>query len=141
VTPRSDEIAVGAAAPPRTTAPLTVADFVRYAGASGDFNPLHYDEAHARGAGFASTFAQGMLSAGLLGSYVADWLGPAGLRRFQVRFVDVVWPGDSLTSAATVTRAYDRDGERLVDVELSATRQTGAVAVSGTATFALIDDD
>jgi acyl dehydratase len=117
-----------------------VADFVRYAGASGDFNPLHYDEAHARSAGFPSTFAQGMLSAGLLGSYAADWLGPGGVRRFQVRFLGIVWPGDTLTCAATVTDAYEQDGERRVDVDISATRQTGAMAVRGTATFALTTD-
>jgi acyl dehydratase len=127
----------GAVAPARSIGPLGVADFVRYAGASGDFNPLHYDEAHARSAGFASPFAQGMLSAGLLGSYVADWLGPDGVRRFQVRFAGIVWPGDTLTCAATVTRAYEQDGERRVDVDVTATRQTGDVAVRGTATFAL----
>jgi acyl dehydratase len=127
----------GTVAPTRSIGPLGVADFVRYAGASGDFNPLHYDEAHARSAGFASMFAQGMLSAGLLGSYVADWLGPDSVRRFQVRFVGIVWPGDTLTCAATVTRAYEQDGERRVDLDISATRQTGDVAVRGTATFAL----
>jgi acyl dehydratase len=133
----SEPLSVGAAAPPRSIGPLGVTDFVRYAGASGDFNPLHYDEAHARSAGFASTFAQGMLSAGLLGSYVADWLGPDGVRRFQVRFVGIVWHGDTLTCAATVTRAYELDGERRVDLDVTATRQTGDVAVRGTATFAL----
>ena len=127
----------GAVAPPRSIGPLGVADFVRYAGASGDFNPLHYDEAHARSSGFPSPFAQGMLSAGLLGSYVADWLGPDGVRRFQVRFVGIVWPGDTLTCSATVTRAYEQDGEARVDVAITATRQTGDVAVRGTATFAL----
>ena len=76
-----------------------------------------------------------MFSAGLLGSYAADWLGPAALRRFGVRFVDVVWRGDSLTCAATVTRTYVKDGEQRVDLELSATRQTGAVAARGSATF------
>ena len=64
-------------ATPRTVGPLGVADFVRYAGASGDFNPLHYDEATARAAGFRSVFAQGMFSAGVLGAYVADWFGAA----------------------------------------------------------------
>ena len=53
-------IAVGDAPAPRVVGPLSVADFVRYAGASGDFNPLHYDETIARAAGFESVFAQGM---------------------------------------------------------------------------------
>ena len=57
------------------------------------------------------------------------------MRRFDVRFVDVVWPGDTLTCAATITREYERTGERHVDVELTCTRQTGELAVRGTATF------
>ena len=121
--------------PPRTVGPVGVADFVRYAGASGDFNPLHYDDAIARAAGFRTVFAQGMFSAGVLGAYVADSFGAASVRRFNVRFVDVVWPGDALTCAAIITREYDEAGERHVDVELTCTRQTGELAVRGTATL------
>jgi acyl dehydratase len=134
-------IGAGDEAQPRTIGPLSVADFVRYAGAAGDFNPLHYDDAHARVNGFDGVFAQGMFSAGLLGSFAADWIGPDALRRLRVRFVEVVWPAESLTCTATVERVYDEAGERRVDVALSAARPGGAIAVSGTATFALHDGD
>jgi acyl dehydratase len=132
-----EPLAVGDAPPPRVVGPLSVADFVRYAGAAGDFNPLHYDEAIARAAGFESVFAQGMFSAGVLASFAADWLGADAVRRFQVRFVEVVYPGDTLTCAATVVRCYgDGDGgERRADLVLTCTRQTGALAVRGEATF------
>jgi acyl dehydratase len=130
-----EPLAVGDAPPPRVVGPLSVADFVRYAGAAGDFNPLHYDEAIARAAGFESVFAQGMFSAGVLASFAADWLGADAVRRFKARFVEVVWPGDTLTCAATVVRSYAHGGERRVDLELTCTRQTGALAVHGEATF------
>jgi acyl dehydratase len=122
---------------PRTIGPIGVADFVRYAGASGDFNPLHYDPTQARAAGFESVFAQGMFTAGVLGSYAGDCLGPEALRALQVRFVSVVWPGDVLTCSATVVREYDEGDERRVELALRSVRQTGDVAVEGTATFAI----
>ena len=136
-----DRVAVGDSPAPRAVGPLSVADFVRYAGASGDFNPLHFDEAIARAAGFESVFAQGMFSAGVLASFAADWLGADAVRRFQVRFLDVVWPGDTLTCAATVVRPHIHEGEQRVDVELTCSRQTGALAVRGAATFAVATGD
>lgn len=135
--PRWDDVAVGDAAEPRAVGPLAVRDFVRYAGASGDFNALHYDEAYARAAGFPSVFAQGMFDAGVLASYAAAWLGPAGVRRFHARFEEVVWPGDTVTCKGEIVRKYEESGERRVDVVLQCARQTGEVAVRGEATFAL----
>ena len=80
----------------RRFAPVTRTDLVRYAGASGDFHPLHHDEEFCRAAGFPSPFAMGMYSAGLIGSWVADRVGPENIRRFRVRFERQVWPGDEL---------------------------------------------
>ena len=76
--------------------PLTVTDIVRYAGASGDFNPLHHDPEFAKAAGLPGVMAHGMLSAGLLGAFVSTWFGPGSVRRYKVRFTDRVWPGDVL---------------------------------------------
>ena len=132
-----NEIAVGDAAEPWSVGPLDVADFVRYAGASGDFNRLHYDDAYARSAGFPSVFAQGMFQAGVLGAFVTTWLEPRGVRRFQVRFVEVVWPGGILTCTGQVTSKYLHDDEQRVDVDILCRRQTGTVVVRGSATFAL----
>ena len=125
----------GEEAPPREFGPLTRQMFVRYAGASGDLNPMHYDDELARSAGYPSVFAQGMLSAALLAGFATDWLGARNVRRFGVRFREQVWPGDVLTCVGTVTAvSVEPDADR-VSVELTATGPAGGVAISGTAEF------
>src|SRR6516225_516723 len=81
----------------RTVGPVTRTDFVRYAGAGGDFNPLHHDDEYAKGLGLPSVFGMGMWTAGLLASFVSDRVGLPNLRAFDVRFRSPVWPGDQLT--------------------------------------------
>jgi acyl dehydratase len=126
---------VGSQAPAREFGPLTRQMFVRYAGASGDLNPMHYDDQLAQSAGHPSVFAQGMFSAALLAGFATDWLGAGSVRRFGVRFREKVWPGDVLTCSGVVTAvSAESDAER-VSVELTATRQTGGVAITGTADF------
>src|SRR5271168_5478941 len=94
---------VGVQAPVREFGPLTRQMFVRYAGASGDLNPMHYDDEFARSAGHRSVFAQGMFSAALLAGFATDWLGAGCVRRFGVRFREQVWPGDVLICSGSVT--------------------------------------
>jgi len=137
VTAAVDSLEVGTEAPPFTDAPLTRTDFVRYQGASGDMNPIHHDDGFAKSAGFPSVFAVGMLQAGVLATYVTDWLGAAGVRRFKVQFREQAWPGDVLTYRATVVGRREEAGERLVDLELSVVRQTGGVHLKGWATVAV----
>jgi acyl dehydratase len=121
---------------PLVVGPLTRTDFVRYQGASGDMNPIHHDETFAHKAGYDAPLAVGMLQAGLLGTYAADWLGPENVRRFRIRFRDQVWPGDVVTCTGTVLREFaGGDGTPLVEVELTCTRQTGGIAVVAWATF------
>jgi acyl dehydratase len=105
---------------------------VKYAGASGDFNPLHHDDTIATSAaGYPSVFAHGMLSMGLTGRMLTDWLGPVALKKFGVRFTRQVWPGDTLTAKAEVTAVNDgvatirvwtenQDGEAVVEGEAEA---------------------
>ncbi len=133
----------GTAAEPLVSKPLTITDFVRYQGAAGDFVALHHDHTKAVAAGFEQPFAVGMYAAGVLGGFAAGWLGPANVRRFKVRFAEQAWPGDVLTYTGVVTEVRDGEapGEREVDVELAATRQTGGVHVRGWATFALPAED
>lgn len=121
---------------PRTVGPVSVTDFVRYQGASGDMNPIHHDADFARASGFDSPFAVGMWPAGLLASFVTDWLGPENIRGYRIRFAEQVWPGDVLRLAVDeVTEQVGDSGEPQVLVALSATRQTGGVAVRSWATF------
>jgi acyl dehydratase len=130
-------LSVGTEHHPFTDHPLTRTDFVRYQGASGDMNPIHHDDQFAQAAGFPSVFAVGMLAAGKLGTYATDWMGPANIRRFKVQFREQAWPGDVLTYRGTVVGKREEAGERLVDLELSATRQTGVTHLKGWATFAV----
>src|SRR5437762_9214336 len=84
---------------------------VQYAGASGDYNPLHTDEVFAtKVAGYPSVFAHGMLTMAMTGHMLTDWVGDGRLTRFGVRFVSQVWPGDTLTATATVTDVHQVEG-------------------------------
>jgi acyl dehydratase len=121
--------------PPLVVGPLTRTDFVRYQGASGDFNPLHHDETFARAAGYEAPLAVGMFNAGLLASYATDWLGAEAVRRFRIRFRNRVWPGDTVTCTGVLVRQYKYDGSLLADVELTCATQDGVVAVQAWATF------
>ncbi len=88
--------------------PIERADIVRYAGASGDFNPIHIDEGYARNTGAPTVFAMGMLPAGYLAHAVSDWFGgPQHLRRFKVRFTTRVWPGDEIVCSGKVVAIED----------------------------------
>jgi acyl dehydratase len=114
---------------------LTRTQIVQYAGASGDYNPLHTDERFATEvAGYPSIFAHGMLTMGMAGRVLTDWFGPEGLLAYGVRFKGQVWPGDRLTVTATVTDVTERDGISVADVTVDVTNQAGDVVVSGTAT-------
>jgi acyl dehydratase len=131
------EVQPGVEAPSREFGPLTRQMFVRYAGASGDLNPMHYDDELARSAGYPSVFGQGMLTASLLATFATDWLGADTIRRFAVRFREQVWPNDVLTCSGTVASIV-ADGESArVTVDLAATRQTGGVAITGSADFVI----
>ena len=113
---------------------LTRTMFVRYAGASGDFNPMHHDDTIAQQVGNPSVFGHGMLSMGLAARVVKDWFGPEAIRRLQVRFSKQVWPGDVLTATATVTGVREEGGETLVDLDLLVVNQNGDKAITGAAT-------
>lgn len=112
---------------------LTRTDLVRYAGASGDFNPMHHDEVKAKEAGLPSVFGHGMFSAGLLAKALTDYVGVGNLRRYRVRFTKQTWPGEVLTSKVVVTAKRKEDGANLVDLECSLASADGEVKVSGEA--------
>ncbi len=117
---------------------LTRTQIVQYAGASGDFNPIHHDEVFAaKAAGYASVFAHGMLTMGLTGRLLTDWLGDGVLREFGVRFVRQVWPGDTLTARGTVKQIRVDGPEGLVEIEIETRNQKGEPVVSGNAVAAL----
>ena len=98
--------------------PVSREDFVAYADASGDDNPIHQDEEYARRSGAPTVFAMGMLNAGYLAHAVSDWFGgPQNIKRYKVRFTNRVWPGDELVCSGKVVSI--EDGVVKVTVEAS----------------------
>jgi len=105
---------------------------VQYAGSSGDYNPLHTDEIFTtKVAGYPSVFAHGMLTMGMTGKMLTDYVGDARLTKYGVRFTNQVWPGDTLDSTATVKELKDEDGKKIVVLDVSTVNQDGVVVVSG----------
>jgi acyl dehydratase len=135
--PRFADLSVGQDAPPLVLENLSRTHFVRYAGASGDFNPMHHDDTIAAQVGNPSVFGHGMLTAGLMARVVKDWLGPESIRKINVRFAKQVWPGETLTFAATITKLEAAGSGGLVELELSAKNQDGEEKLTGTATAAV----
>jgi acyl dehydratase len=111
---------------------LTRTQIVQYAGASGDYNPIHTDEVYTtKIAGYPSVFAHGMLSMGMTGKMLTNFVGDGRLTKFGVRFTRQVWPGDTLIAKATVEAVREENGEHFVDLAVSTVNQDGAEVVSG----------
>ena len=114
---------------------LTRTQLVMYAGASGDYNPLHTDEIYTTQiAGYPTVFAHGMLTMGLTGKMLTNYVGDGRLTKFGVRFTNQVWPGDTLTSTATVRDIKMNENETLVVLDVKTVNQKDETVVSGYAT-------
>jgi len=117
---------------------LSRTQIVQYAGSSGDYNPLHTDEVYTvQQAGYPSVFAHGMLTMGLTGKMLTNYVGDGTLTKFGVRFTNQVWPGDTLDAKATVAEIREDGGQKLVDLTLSTVNQDGKEVMTGTATARL----
>ena len=107
---------------------LSRTQIVMYAGASGDYNPVHTDEKFTKEiAGYPSVFAHGMLTMGMTGRMLTNYVGDGRLTKYGVRFTSQVWPGDTLNSTATVVDVTDG----IVNLNVETTNQDGAVVLSG----------
>lgn len=117
---------------------LTRTQIVMYAGASGDYNPLHSDEKFAREvAGYPGIFAHGMLTMGMTGRVVTDWFDVGRITKYGVRFVRQVWPGATLTATAVVDGIREEDGVSYADVSITTVDAEGTTVLTGTATARL----
>lgn len=125
-------VTVGQELPERVVGPLTQADVLRFAGASGDFNPLHYDTELARRAGFDAPVAMGQMTAGIVGAWLTDWCGVERLAEFEVRFVAPVLVGDTITLTGSVTDVVTDDGREIARLTVAA-RSGETVVVKGRA--------
>ena len=133
-----EAVKVGDELPPLVKPPVDRSQIARFAGATGDFGPLHVDEPFARNAGFPSVLVPGMLAMGFLGELVTDWLRGARVRRFGSRFVKIVWPGDVVTVRGRVAdRRFEAGGRYAVDIEVWGENQRGELVVRGAVTAQL----
>ncbi len=132
-----DDVKVGDELPPLVKGPIQQIQLTRYAGASGDFNPIHQDDEFARAAGMGGVFAHGMLSMGFVGQVVTDWAGPAAVRKLSVRFAGLVRLKDTITCRGRVLAKSSKDATHLVDLEVWAENQKGEKVVTGKATVVL----
>lgn len=131
------DVAVGDEGPPVVVEDITTEDIARYAGASGDFNPIHYDHLQAVDAGHPGVIAHGMLVCGFAAHQVADWFGLANVERLRTRFAARVFPGDTVTVVGEVVEKYAESGETLVDADIEATKDDDTVVLTGDATARL----
>lgn len=122
---------------PELSLEVTRTHIVKYAGAGGDFNPIHTDEAFATAVGLPSVFAMGLMQGGYLARTLTDWVGMGNLRLLRIRYTGQVWPGETIVCKAKAVRKYEQDGEKLVDCELSVVNQSGDSKIEGTAAVAL----
>jgi acyl dehydratase len=132
-----EDVKVGDELPPLVKGPIQQIQLTRYAGASGDFNPIHQDDEFARAAGMGGVFAHGMLSMGFVGQLVTDWAGAGQVRKLGVRFATIVRLKDVITCRGRVLGKSSKDDVNLVDLEVWAENQKGEKVVTGKATVVL----
>ena len=129
------EIKVGDSYSEMIVEDLTRTQIVQYAGASGDYNPVHSDEKFVTEvAGYPTVFAHGMLTMGMTGRMITNYVGDGQLTYYGVRFVNQVWPGDTLTARAEIAAIREENGETLVDLAISTTNQDENFVLTGNAT-------
>src|SRR5436305_11198550 len=127
-----EDVQVGDSIPQLVKDPMTHLRLVRYAGASGDFNPLHTDPQVGEAIGTGGIIAHGMLIMGFVGQLLSDYVGPEALRRFNTRFKGMTHIGDVITCTGTITKKYEEEGEGRIVGNVRAVDQDGDIKVNGT---------
>jgi acyl dehydratase len=133
---RYDDVRVGDTAP-AIDHKLSRTDLVMYAGASGDFNPMHHDEVAAQAAGLPSVFGHGMFTAGLLATAVTNYVGIGNLTSYRVRFTKQTWPGEMLST--TIAVSEKRPNNEIV-LECAVVNENGEAKIQGEAVAVLPAD-
>lgn len=129
---KASELKAGETYSERLVEDLKRTQIVQYAGASGDYNPLHTDEVFTtQVAGYPTVFAHGMLTMGMTGKLLTNYVGDGRLTKFGVRFTSQVWPGDTLDATATVEGVREESGEHIVELKVSTVNQDGQEVLSG----------
>ncbi len=121
----------GAQIPELKIGPVTHMDLVRYAGASGDFNPIHTDPVYAREAGLKGTIAHGMYVMAQMGRLATNWAPPDQIKSFGVKFKGMTEPGEALICVGTVKKKKEEDGQKIMTVTVEALGPDGKAKASG----------
>lgn len=138
MTLKANELKIGDSYQEEICNNLSRTQIVMYAGTSGDYNPLHSDEIFTTEiAGYPSVFAHGMLTMGMTGKMLTNYVGDGQLTYYGVRFTSQVWPGDTLTATATVTDIREEDGQQIADLDISTTNEEGTEVIKGKASARL----
>lgn len=132
------KVRIGTVADTRVIGPITQTDIVRFAGAGGDFNPLHHDPEFVATSGFPGVIAMGQMQAGILAGWLSDTFGVEHVRSFAVRFVAPVFLGDTLTVGGTITAITEADEEAQAELDLVVSGAKGPV-VTGSATVVVAE--
>ena len=139
-----EDVQIGDELPVLVKGPIQQIQLTRYAGASGDFNPIHQDDEFAKAAGMGGVFAHGMLSMGFVAQAVTDWAGVGTVRKIGVRFTALVRLKDTVTCKGRVltkspapAQHENIDDAHTVDLEIWAENPRGEKVVTGHATVAL----
>ncbi len=130
-----ENIRIGDELPAMAKAPLDRVQLARYAGATGDFNPVHVDELAAKAAGMPSVVAPNTIGMGFLSQLVGDWARGAHVRRLSCRFSRMLWPGDTLVCKGRVADRHAQDGRYFLELDVWAENQKGELAIRGNVTL------
>jgi hypothetical protein len=137
-----EDINIGDSIPPYTSSPITRTDLVRYAGASGDFNPLHHDNTFVKVIGMKRVITHGMLIMGIAGEAITAWIDNKNLRKFSVRFEGITEPADfdnfentkkraTITITGKVTGKFVESGEKRIQCDIVARDTLGNIKLVG----------
>lgn len=111
---------------------------VKYAGASGDYYQIHYDDGFARSNGLDGIIIHGALKNAFLGQLVTDWMGPEGqLKKLSVSYRAMDFPNDDLVCSGSVTEKRVEEGVGIVECEIALRNGEGRVTTPGKAIVSL----
>jgi len=116
----------------------TTTQLVMWAGASGDYNPIHYDKDYALKHGLPGVIVHGQLAGCFLGQMLTDWIGEGGsLKKLSLSYKGMNFPGEALTCKGTITKKYIDENQHLVALKIWVENPRGEKTLSGTAVVSL----
>ena len=136
-----ENIEAGSEIPALVKYPTTM-QLVKYAGASGDFNPLHHDNTFVKLLGMERVIAHGMLIMGIAGEAITAWIDNKNLRKFNVRFMGITEPADlhdmentekraTIVITGKVTDKFEEQGEKRIRCDIEAKDTLGGIKLMG----------